>query len=370
MKKQRHGAAAGAPISKVAAAVCGMLALAVAIVFCQTARHEFLNFDDNVYVTANEHVKNGVTPAAIAWAFTTYEADNWHPLTWLSHMLDCEIYGIKPAGHHLTGAALHAATAILLFLTLRRMTGALWPSAWAAAVFAIHPLRAESVAWLAERKDVLGGLLFVLTLWLYARYAERPSWGRYAWVVTVFALGLMAKPMLVTLPFVLPLLDYWPLQRVGRKWGVASGKGEVGSDKCEAASGKAQGGTLPASHLPLPTSPIARLVAETLPLLLLAAISCWLTLSAHADPMKRYERLAFAARAANATLAYVAYLGKMVCPMDLAVLYPLPKTSVPRGEVLAAAGLLLAATAAAIAARRRWPFLFVGWFWYLGTLAP
>ena len=247
MKKQRHGAAAGAPISKVAAAVCGMLALAVAIVFCQTARHEFLNFDDNVYVTANEHVKNGVTPAAIAWAFTTYEADNWHPLTWLSHMLDCEIYGIKPAGHHLTGAALHAATAILLFLTLRRMTGALAKRLGGRRL--CHPSAAGGIGRLAGGAQGRARRAALCADPLALRPLRGgPSWGRYAWVVTVFALGLMAKPMLVTLPFVLPLLDYWPLQRVGRKWGVASGKGEVGSDKCEAASGKCKG-----EHFPLPT---------------------------------------------------------------------------------------------------------------------
>ena len=185
-------------------------------VFGQTAGHDFVNFDDDDYVYENWHVKRGLTGAGIAWAITTYHAGNWHPLTWLSHMLDCQLYGLKPGGHHLTNVLLHAAAAILLFLALRRMTGALWPSAWVAAVFAIHPLRVESVAWVAERKDVLSGLFFMLTLWFYARYAERPaSWGRYLLVVASFALGLTAKPMLVTLPFVLLLLDYWPLGRLG-----------------------------------------------------------------------------------------------------------------------------------------------------------
>ena len=170
------------------------------------------------YVYENRHVQRGLTGEGTAWAITAYHACNWHPLTWLSHMLDCQLYGLKPGGHHLTNVLLHAAAAVLLFLALRRMTGALWPSAWVAAVFAIHPLRVESVAWVAERKDVLSGLFFMLTLWFYARYAERPaSWGRYLLVVASFALGLTAKPMLVTLPFVLLLLDYWPLGRLGQR---------------------------------------------------------------------------------------------------------------------------------------------------------
>src|SRR5271157_2030494 len=178
-------------------AVCGFLLLAVILVFAQTLTHDFVNFDDRDYVYENPHVRAGLTGAGTAWAFTTYCCCNWHPLTWLSHMLDCQLYELKPGGHHLTSAVLHAAAAILLFLAFQQMTGALWPSAWVAAVFAIHPLRVESVAWVAERKDVLSGLLFMLILWSYARYAQRPaSWGRYWLVVTAFALGLTAKPML------------------------------------------------------------------------------------------------------------------------------------------------------------------------------
>ena len=198
------------------AAVCGFLLLAVALVFGQTVGHEFVNYDDNQYVYENPQVAQGLTARGIAWAFTTVHASNWHPLTWLSHMLDCQLYGLNAGGHHLTNVLLHAATAILLFLVLRRMTGDLWPSAFVAAVFAIHPLRVESVAWVAERKDVLSGLFFMLTLGAYVGYARRPfSLGRYLAVVLLFALGLMAKPMLVTLPFVLLLLDYWPLGRIG-----------------------------------------------------------------------------------------------------------------------------------------------------------
>ncbi len=358
--------------------VCAMLALAVALVFCQTAGHDFLNFDDDVYVTANEHVKHGLTAANLAWAATACYASNWHPLTWLSHMLDYEMYGLNPAGHHSTGVVLHAATAIALFLTLRRMTGALWPSAWVAAVFAVHPLRVESVAWLSERKDVLSGLLSVLVLWLYARYAERPGWGRYLCLVGAFALGLAAKPMLVTLPFVLLLLDYWPLRRVGRVRGAKPKfDGALRTEGETALYGTLAFGRFRAAHrsaeasvLHAPYAEIFRLIVEKLPLLALAAVSCGLTIAAHASAMKSYDHLTLAARAANAARACVAYIGKMFCPVGLAVLYPLSKTAPPLGTTLIAAGLLLAITVAAIALRRSCPYLFVGWFWYIGMLVP
>ncbi len=264
----------------------------------------------------NWHVRRGLTGEGTAWAITTYHACNWHPLTWLSHMLDCQLYGLKPGGHHLTNVLLHAAAAILLFLALRRMTGALWPSAWVAAVFAIHPLRVESVAWVAERKDVLSGLFFMLTLWFYARYAERPaSWGRYLLVVASFALGLTAKPMLVTLPFVLLLLDYWPLGRLGPRRG---GSREEGANP------------------PRPDRRLVRLVVEKIPLFVLAAASCVVTLAAQRNAMRPLEQLAFPWRVANAAVAYVAYLGKMLYPAGLAVLYPLPKGPPPAWEVVAA----------------------------------
>jgi len=207
-------------------AVCVFLALAVLLVFSRTLRHGFINFDDSVYVYTNAEVTNGLTWHGIGWAFTHSHAGFWHPLTSISHMLDCQLYGLHAGGHHLTSVLLHAATAILLFLVLRRMTGALWPSAFVAVVFAIHPLRVESVAWVAERKDVLSGLFFVLTLAAYVGYARHPfSWARYLSVVVLFALGLMAKPVLVTLPLVLLLLDYWPLGRwgTGPFFGVGTG---------------------------------------------------------------------------------------------------------------------------------------------------
>ena len=202
-----------------------MLAAITFAVFGQTLRHEFVNFDDNEYVYDNPVVARGLTLKGIVWAFTRVHASNWHPLTWLSHMLDCQLYGLHPGGHHLTNVLLHTATVIALFLVLRQMTGALWRSAFVAAVFAIHPLRVESVAWVAERKDVLSGLFFMLTIGAYVRYARRPwSPARYGLVMLLFAMGLMCKPMLVTLPLVLLLLDYWPLQRAESAWKAGDGK--------------------------------------------------------------------------------------------------------------------------------------------------
>src|SRR5436190_19105904 len=195
--------------------VCILLVGIVWIVFGQTLRHEFVNYDDDQYVYENPRITNGLTLDGIRWAFTHVHAANWHPLTTISHMLDCQLYGLQPWGHHLTNVLLHAAAAVFLFLALRQLTDAYWPSAFVAAVFAIHPLRVESVAWVAERKDVLSGVFFMLTLWAYARYVRtsRPSSGRYMIALVFFALGLMCKPTLVTLPFVLLLLDYWPLRR-------------------------------------------------------------------------------------------------------------------------------------------------------------
>jgi hypothetical protein len=204
---------AGGNVYQVAA-VCGLLLLAVGLVFGQTVHHEFIDLDDTADVCLNPHVNGGLSAEAVKWAFTQRYVGTWMPLTWISHMLDCQIYGLDAGGHHLTNVLLHAATAMLLFLVLRRMTGRLWPSALVAAVFAVHPLRAESVAWVTERKDVLSGLFFVLALGAYAGYVRhRFSLVRYLAVIVFFALGLMAKPMLVTLPFVLLLLDYWPLGR-------------------------------------------------------------------------------------------------------------------------------------------------------------
>ena len=314
-----------------AAAVCGLLLLAVALAFGRSVGHDFV-FDDFLYLRENPHMARGLSTEGIAWAFTTAYAANWHPLTWLSLMLDRQFYDWAPWGYHLTNVVLHAGVAIGLFLALRRMTGELWPSALAAALFAVHPLRVESVAWVAERKDVLSGLFFVLALWAYAGYARRPfSCVGYLAVCGWFALGLMAKPMLATLPLVLLLLDYWPLGRMGLGW---------------------------------------RLVVEKLPLLALSAASCVLTLLAQRTELASLDVVPLGSRVANAVVSYAAYVGQFVWPAGLAVFYPYPDAGRPIWQVAGALLLLLVITAAAAACWRRFPWLPVGWFWYLGMLVP
>ena len=319
-------------------AVCGLLLLAVLLVFAQTARHEFVNFDDDQYVTENDQVARGLSVQGFEWALHNH-AGNWHPLTWLSHMLDCQMYRLWPGGHHLTNVLLHAATAILLLLVLRSMTGDLWPAAMVAAVFAIHPLRVESVAWVAERKDLLSGLFFVLTLGAYVGYVRRPfSLIRYLAIVVSFAVGLACKPMLVTLPLVLLLLDVWPLGRLDANASAADNR----------------------------RSPW-RLVVEKIPLAALAAASCMATLAAQDVAIHKYPA---SWRIENALVSYVAYLGQMFWPVRLAALYPHPLDSVPGWKVFGAVLVLAAISAVAIAGRRKFPELLVGWLWYLGMLVP
>lgn len=296
----------------------------------------FVNFDDGSYVTANPHVFSGLTTENVAWAWTTTHAANRHPLTWLSLQLDGSLYGVDPFGYHLTSILLHAATAGLLCWLLRAMTGCVWPSFAAAAFFALHPLRIESVAWVAERKDVLCSFLSILTLSAYLSYVRRPSVGRYVAVFVALALALCAKPMAVTLPLVLILLDYWPLGRVQelRRFG--------------------------------------RLVAEKLPLGALAAVSCVVTVLAQqaGEALSHGDTLSLGIRAENAIVAYADYLGKTLWPAGLAVYYPHPGESLPAARIAGAALLLVGLTGAAIALRRRCPYLLVGWLWYLGTLLP
>jgi len=322
------------------AAVCGFLLLAVALVFGQTIGHEFINFDDNLYVYENPVVQRGLTLQGFRWAFTTFHANNWHPLTWFSHMLDCTLYGLQAGGHHLTSVFLHASTVVLLFLVLWRMTGFLWRSAFVAAVFAIHPLRAESVAWVAERKDVLSGLFFMLTLGAYVRYVRRPtSMVRYGVVVLIYAGGLMTKPMLVTLPFVLLLLDYWPLGRMGPT-----------ADK--------------ASSFPW------RVIVDKFPLLALTAASCAVTFFAQGDAIAPIDAIPISSRVANALVSYMAYIGDLFYPVGLAVIYPLRGDGVPIGKAIASTLALMGISTATLVWRRQFPYLFVGWFWYLGMLVP
>jgi tetratricopeptide (TPR) repeat protein len=315
-------------------AVCLVLAAITFAVFGQTLGHEFVDFDDDLYITDNPMVAQGLTFKGIVWAFTHVHSANWHPLTWLSHMLDCQLYGLHPAGHHLTNVILHIATVIALFLVLRQMTGALWRSAFVAAVFAIHPLRVESVAWVAERKDVLSGLFFMLTIGAYVRYARHPwSAARYGLVVLLFAMGLMCKPMLVTLPLVLLLLDYWPLQRMEPR-------------------------------------KLSGLVMEKLPLLALSAASCVATLMAQTGVIQSGGSFSLPHRLGNALAACMVYLGQMVWPAGLAVLYPFPDNGAPMWAVGLAGALLAGLSVVAWEKRRTQPWLLMGWVWYLVMLLP
>ncbi len=323
---------------KIAFAVCFLLALMVWGVFGQTLRHEFVNYDDGKYVYDNPAVSKGLTLEGVRWVITHPHGANWHPLTSLSHMLDCQIYGLNPAGHHGTNVLFHMATVILLFLVLRQMTGSLWRSAFVAAVFAIHPLRVESVAWISERKDVLSGFFFMLTLGAYLRYVRRPfSAGRYAAVAGSFALGLMSKAMLVTLPFVLLLLDFWPLKRFQ---------------------------TLETKK------PIRRLVLEKIPLLLLSAVFCGVTVWAQRGAISSEAALPVPWRFGNAFCSYAVYIKQLVFPSGLAPFYPHQGAALPLWEIGASVALLAGISWGVFAGRKKHPYLMVGWLWYLGMLVP
>jgi protein O-mannosyl-transferase len=316
-------------------AVCLVLAAMTWLVFKLTLGYDFVNYDDFVYVADNPVVRGGLSLQGIAWAFTHNVNDNWTPLAVISHMLDCQLYGTNAGWHHLTSVLLHAASAILLFLVLKGVTGARWRSAFVAAVFAIHPLHVESVAWISERRDVLSGLFFMLTLGAYASYVRRPwSWGRYLMVGLMLALAMMSKPMMVTLPFVLLLLDYWPLRRVAQPG-------------CPLVPG--------------------RLIVEKIPFLALSIAVCAVTLFAQQEAI---STLPLATRIGNALVSYVVYLEQMIYPAGLAVYYPYPAHGLPLGKIIMALFLLLVITTGAAAMQQKRPWLLFGWLWYLGMLVP
>ena len=316
--------------------------------YARVAGHPFLFFDDNQYVTENPVVRAGLTWQGVIWAFTSLQAFNWHPLTWLSHMLDVELFGLSPGPHHLVNAALHAGNAVLVFLVFRRMTGATWRSALVAALFAVHPTHVESVAWVAERKDVLSTLFGLLALLVYAAYARRGGPLRYAGVLALFALSLLAKPMWVTLPFLLLLLDVWPLQR----WSATPIPRDAGP---------------PAS----PGHGLGRLVLEKLPLLALSAASSVVTVVAQErGGAVAGLQLELGSRLGNALVAYARYVGKTLWPSPLAVYYPFDVGGLPAWAVALAAAFLLGVTVLSVLGARRMPWLLVGWAWFLGTLVP
>ena len=389
-----------------------LLAAAALAVYYPAIHNGFVSFDDPDYVTANIHVKGGLTAGDVAWAFRACYAGNWHPLSWMSHMLDVQLYGLNPAGHHLTSLLFHALNSVLLFVLLRRFTGAVWRSAFVAALFALHPLHVESVVWVAERKDVLSAFFFMLTLWAYARYAEgrrgkaesrkqkaengsggvevqspaskvqgrwsvisnqtsraraaatarRTTGSRslitdhrslfYLLSLFFFALGLMSKPMLVTVPFVLLLLDYWPLGRMKR-------------DECGIMNEERK----PSARRSFILHPSSFILLEKLPFFLLSLLSCLITVLAQQRAIQPLANLSVGARVGNAVVAYVRYLGKTFWPLNLATPYPHPGHW-PLAYVLLAAALLAGLTLAALWSSRRYPFVVTGWFWFLGTLVP
>ncbi len=334
-------------------AIALALVAATSVAFWPVGGNGFIGFDDPRYIINNPELRAGLTARSVAWAFTTPYANNWHPLTWLSHMVDVELFGLEPAGHHRVSVALHAANAVLLFLLLRCSTAALWPSALVAFLFALHPLRVESVAWASERKDVLGAFFWFVTMLLYVAYARRPSAGRYVSVVVAFAAGLMSKQMLVTLPFVLLLFDVWPLGRAQPE-PAPPPKPKRKSDSAPAAMAR---------------RPWRSLIVEKIPLLVLAAGASLMTLRAQQWIVQSVESFPLPGRIANAVVSCARYLGKMVWPQDLAVFYPYRELSLVSPPVLAAAALLVAISALAVRWRRR-GYPIVGWLWFLGTLVP
>ncbi len=346
--------------------ICLFLAGITLALYWPATNHDFVSYDDGIYITDNPHVNTGLSSANAAWAFRSGYAGNWHPLTWLSHMLDVQLFGLRPGWHHLVNLLFHAANTVLLFLLLDRMTGSTWRSAFVAALFGWHPLHVESVAWAAERKDVLSGLFFMLTLLAYGNYVAKRSEVQnlkpetnpkfetrksyYAAALILFALGLMAKPMLVTLPFLLMILDFWPLGRVS---------GVEGGGETEVRSGKFE------------VRRFIPLVAEKIPFFALTMASCVATFIAQkgGGAVVPIKVLSFSERLENAIVASTSYLTKMLWPAKLSILYPL-RADVPLGAVLVSLTILILITAWTLWRVRASPHLFVGWFWYLGMLVP
>src|SRR5438552_10857108 len=318
--------------TRLAAIYLGLAGL-VAVVFVQTRRFNFVNYDDGSYVFENANIRAGLTWRGVVWAFTHVHSQNWHPLTSISHMIDCQLFGLNAGAHHLVNVGLHTVVALLLFTFLWQSTNALWASAISAAIFAIHPLRVESVAWISERKDVLSGLFFMLTLLAYLRYVRGQTWQRMAVVAVCFAFGLMSKPMLVTTPIVLLLLDYWPIDRF-----------------------KKQG--------------LWKLILEKVPLLILSVGSCAATLIAQQVAIGSTESLPLASRIDNALVTSVNYLRQMFWPVDLVPFYIHPEWRLATWEIIGAIILLAGATAVMFLLRRKLPFLLVGWLWYIVMLLP
>ena len=329
---------------KLYGVLCVLLAAATTALYSPVAGHAFVALDDQDYVTSNAHIHGGLSWSTIKWAFTSTEAANWHPLTWLSHALDYQLFALNPAGHHMDSVLIHALNAVLLFLLLAWATKRVGPSLLVALLFALHPINVESVAWVAERKNVLSTFFFLLAIGAYGRYAQKPEWRRYLLVMVLFVAGLMAKPMVITLPFVLLLLDYWPLGRT------------AGS---------------PASGINAPQLTTSRLALEKIPLLVFSAASAWITIKAQrgGHAVRTFSQFPLTMRIENAIVAYGLYLWKMLWPARLAVLYPHAAGTLPVWQVTFSALTLVGVTAVVLVFRRK-RYLPVGWFWFLGTLIP
>jgi Tfp pilus assembly protein PilF len=324
--------------------LCLLIVVATLTLYNPVNRHPFVNYDDDRYVAENPHIHDGLTWGTVTWAFTSTEQANWHPLTWISHALDYEFFHLNPAGHHFTSLLIHALNAVLLFLLLVRATNRVGPSLFVAGLFVFHPINVESVAWIAERKNVLSTLFFLLTIAAYGWYALKPGWQRYLAVATLFGMGLMSKPMVITLPCVLLLLDYWPLGRI-------------------------RGSESPVVRPP--QMPMSKLLSEKLPLLALSVASAILTMQAQqaAGAMRSTLQFSLGVRLENAIVAYAMYLWKMVWPARLAPLYPHPGDSLAAWQITLSALALLVITGLVLGFRAK-RYLLMGWLWFLGTLVP
>jgi hypothetical protein len=310
-----------------------VLTIITAVVYSGVFKNDFINFDDNVYVTSNTHIQQGLSWEGVMWAFTTIYGSNWHPLTWISHMLDIQFFGLNPAGHHLTNLIFHILATLLLFGFLRYATGKVWVSSLVAALFALHPVHVESVAWVAERKDVLSAIFWFLTLWAYVYYTRSPNKRKYALVLILFAFGLLAKPMLVSLPFILLLLDYWPLER-----------------------------------MTLNRQAVGLLLLEKIPLLIMAVASSIITVIAQQEAISGFNRIDFKIRLSNAILSYCIYLSQAFWPTGLAVFYPY--TNPHLMNTLGGAFFLVVVTVVVLWKGRQSKFLITGWFWFIIALIP
>jgi tetratricopeptide (TPR) repeat protein len=322
--------------------ICVALAFIILAVYMQAGNHQFLIYDDGVYVKNNPHVTSGITGKNIIWAFTSTDAANWHPITWLSHMADAQLYGMDPRGHHLTNVVIHTVSSVLLLLLLFRLTGSLWQSSFVAALFALHPLHVESVAWVAERKDVLCGFFWFLTLLFYSEYVAKRKPTLYFLSLFSFMLGLMSKPMLVTLPLVMLLIDFWPLNRYRF--------GEQGLEVCQLPGG------------------VTVLIKEKVPFFVSSFISGIVTIYAQGKG-EALNVISFRLSVENALITYEKYILKTLWPYDLAVLYPL-SSSLPLWQAISSLLILLLVSAAVFWLGSRCPYLPVGWFWFLVTLLP